>query len=271
MSKTIWGNCIVKNEDKYIWFAIKSVIEHLDKLLISDTGSNDKTVEIIKLLINEYPGKIIFEEKGSVDAPGLTKLRQEMLDKTESDWFILVDGDEVWWEESIVGVIDKINHQGDSLYALVNPVINLIGDIYHYQEEEAGEYNILGKKGHFNIRAINRRIPGLHLVNNYPLEGFYDEKDQIIQSFEEKLEFTDLPILHFSFLKRSTLDEKDTLHRNKMKTELGINFLKSFKYPQVLYKPYPKEVTDPFNKMSNSYKLKAAIITPFKKIKRRLK
>lgn len=271
MKKIIWGNSIVKNEDRYLWFAVKSIINYLDKLIIFDTGSIDKTVEIIKDLQNEYPDKIIFEQKNQVDPEGLTSLRQEMLKKTQSDWLILLDGDEVWWENSIKGVTKKITDSGNEIYALVNPVINLIGDIYHYQEEKAGEYEILGKKGHFNIRAINRNIPGLHLKNEYPLEGFYNNEEKLIQSVEDKLEFIELPILHFSHLQRSSLNDKNTLHRNKLKIEIGEKFAANFQYPEALYLPRPKNVKNPFKKMSFGYKIKASIATPLKKIKRYLK
>lgn len=268
--KTIWGHTIVKNEDRYLWFALKSVIEYLDKLIIYDTGSTDKTVEIIQLLQRDYPKKIIFEQKGGVNPLGFTRLRQEMLEKTDSDWFILVDGDEVWWKKSIEDEVDIIKSSQNDLYALVNPVINLVGDIYHYQEEEAGSYKILGKKGHFNIRAINAKIPGLHLENNYPLEGYIDGEGKLIQSRDEKLKFANAPILHFSFLKRSTNDDPKTLHRDKVKIELGKVIGKDFKYPEIFYAPRPKEVKNPFKEMDLKYKIKAALLTPLKKIKRRL-
>src|SRR5438128_1375357 len=101
MKKTIWGNTLVKNEGRYLWFGVKSVIDYLDRMLIWDTGSLDTTLEIIKLLQEEYPKKIVFKEVGEVDAQGLTRIRQEMLRKTNSDWLLLLDGDEVWWEDSI--------------------------------------------------------------------------------------------------------------------------------------------------------------------------
>lgn len=268
--KKIWGHTIVKNEDLYIWFSLKSVIEHLDKIIIYDTGSIDKTVEIINLLQEEYPQKIIFEQKGNVDPAGLTKLRQEMLEKTESDWFILVDGDEVWWNKSIENVIDTIISSQNDLYALVNPVINLVGDIYHYQEEEAGEYEILGKKGNYNIRAINAHIPGLHLENSYPFEGYADKNGTLIQAQNDKLKFVDAPILHFSFLNRSSKDDPKTLHRDKVKVEWGKSMEADFKYPEVFNIPRPKAVKNPFKEMDLTYKLKAVLLTPLKKIKRRL-
>ncbi len=261
----IWGQIIVKNEDRYIWFAVKSVIDYLDKILIWDTGSTDNTIEIIKYLEKGNPGKIEFRKIGEVDADGLTKFRQRMLDETKSDWLLVVDGDEIWWERSIQEVLEIINKHGEKLDAIVTPVINVIGDIYHYQEEAAGQYQILGKKGHFNLRAINRKIPGLHIKNHYPLEGFYDKNERLLQDNDSKLILVDAPLLHFTHLSRSTF-RKST----KIKYELGIPFPKNFKYPEVLYLEKPSIVQSPWGKMSSRYKLRAVIETPLKKLKRRI-
>lgn len=260
-----WGQMIVKNEDRYIFFAITSVINFLDKLLIYDTGSTDATVRIVKYLQKEYPQKIIFKECGTLDATGLSRLRQEMLDKTASEWFLIIDGDEVWWKSALIKVRAKI--QNRNLYAVVSPVVNLVGDIYHYQEESAGEYRILGKRGHLNIRFI-KKIPGLHIRGEYPLEGYYDKEGRVIQEVESKLVFVDAPLLHFSHLKRSTQEEKYTLHRQKFKYELGIQFSKNFKYPEALYIKRPEFVPSPWTKATPAYKVRALLETPFKKLKR---
>lgn len=274
MKKTIWGNTVVKNEGRYIWFAISSVIEHLDKIIIYDTGSSDDTVKILGLLQEKYPSKIIFEQIGEVDSKGLTSARARMLEETKSDWLILVDGDEVWWEESIKSVLERIQGADDELYAFVQPVINLVGDIYHYQDDSTGQYKILGKRGHLNIRAINRKIKGLHIKNEYPLEGFFTEDDRLIQSFDvDRLEFIDMPILHFSNLRRSNLiggDRKTIKRGSKVKYEIGKKFSKDFKYPEVFYQPYPNFILSPWEKMSTAYKLRAVFETPIKKIKRKI-
>ena len=265
MRKIIWGNCIVKNEDKFLWFALTSVVDYLDKILVWDTGSSDATVEIIKLIQKQKPNKIEFKQFGIQDVKGITKLRQKMLDQSECDWVLILDGDEVWWNDSIKKVISVINKSSGDLFAIVTPVINLIGDIYHYQEEEAGQYKILGKKGHFNIRFINRKIPGLHIKNDYPLEAFYDGSNKIIQSQEQKLKFENAPLLHSTHLLRSTSQEN-----KKLKYELGLPFPKNFKYPEVLFFERPQLVSSPWVGMSAKYKLRAFIETPLKKIKRHL-
>lgn len=273
MKKIIWGNTIVKNEGRYIWFAITSVIKHLDKILIFDTGSTDDTIKILKLLQIKYPSKIIFKEIGEVDSKGLTMARQRMLEETKSDWLILVDGDEVWWEEGIIKTVNKIQEVGDKLYALVNPVINLIGDIYHYQDDSSGRYYILGRKGHLNIRAVNRRIRGLHIKNDYPKEGFYDLEGRLLQDFgDEFLEFIDAPILHLTNLPRASSRSEDlaTLKRAaKLKYELGKKFSPEFEYPEVFYEARPTLVVSPWDKMSLRYRIRSHVETPLKKVKRK--
>lgn len=267
MKKTIWGHTLVKNEDRFIYFAILSVINHLDKLLIWDTGSTDETVSIVKYLQNKFPDKIELREFKNIDAKGISHLRQKMLDKSICDFILLVDGDEVWWDGSLKRIINSLSKD---IYAVVSPVINLVGDIYHYQEHEAGQYQILGKKGHFNIRAINRKIPKLHLKGEYPLEGYYDYKERLIQNLDEKIIFVDAPYLHFSHLRRSTNEDKKTLHRRKFKYEIGKKFPENFKYPKVLYMDRPEFVFNPWKKPDLKFKLRAAFETPLKKLKRRL-
>lgn len=266
MPKKIWGQTIVKNEDRYIYFAIKSVIDFLDKLIIWDTGSTDKTVKIIKKLQLQFLKKIEFKELGPQNPSGITTLRQQMLNISDCDWIIILDGDEVWWKDSIKKIKATINKNSDELFALVNPTINLIGDMYHYQEEKAGQYFILGKIGHFNIRAINRRIPGLHIKGDYPKEAFYGENENMIQSMDQKLKFVDAPYLHFTHLPRSTENKN-----MKLKYELGIRFPKNFKYPEVFYEKYPGFIPNPFTKRTKEYILRAFIETPLKKLKRRFR
>ena len=264
--KKIWGHTLVKNEGRYIYFALTSVIDFLDRILVWDTGSTDDTVKIIKHLQKKYPQKIEFREIGSVDPKGLTEARQKMLQKTQSDWFMIVDGDEVWWRKSMQQTIHVIGDKGNSLYAMVHPVINLIGDIYHFQEESAGKYQMLGKKGHLNIRAINRRIPGLHIKNSYPLEGFYDKSERLIQEMDEKLAFINEHLMHFTHLNRSSKGKS-----RKIKYELGLPLPKDFIYPEVLHFDFPSIVPTPWLKRSAKYIARAAIETPLKKMKRRLK
>lgn len=260
----IWANTIVHNEENFIWFAIMSVVDFVDKVLIYDTGSTDKTLEIIKEIQKIKGDKIIFKEVGIVDKNQFTKVRQEMLEKSECDWILIVDGDEIWWESSIREIIGKIYKDGSSIDGIVVPVKIPIGDIYHLQEEQAGNYEILGRKGHLNLRAINTEIPGLHIDFPHPKESYLDQEGRPIQE-SDKLIFLDAPYLHMTHLIRSSKKRVD-----KFKYELGKKVEKDFKFPEVLSLQAPDIVPSPWKRLSGMDLVKSTFLTPLRKIKRSL-
>ncbi|MDO8638495.1 MAG: glycosyltransferase family 2 protein [Candidatus Daviesbacteria bacterium] len=275
LKKTIWAHTLVRNEENFIWFAINSVIDYVDKILIYDLGSTDQTVEIIRTI--KSPKIVLKELPINKDMIELGQRRQQMLDESKGDWIILLDGDEIWPDESIKKLISTIE-QNPNKDCIIVPTLMLLGDIFHYQEAAAGEYQIAGRRGHFNVRAINAKIPGLHIEtskNNQGLfrEGYFDKEGKLIyERGEEELIFLDAPYLHASHLKRSSKDG-EILERGMrlFKYELGVPFPKDFKFPSIFFKKYPSIVENPLKKISLKYQISALIQTPLKKIKRRLK
>ncbi len=261
----IWVNTIVHNEENFIWFAVMSVVDFVDKVLIYDTGSTDRTVEIINKIQQIKKDKIIFKEVGLVDDQQFTTLRQQMLEESNCDWIILVDGDEIWWENSIKKVTSKIRKEGNTIEGIVVPYFVSLGDVYHYQEQEAGQYQLLGKKGHLSLRAISKSVPGLHVDLPYGKEGYFDSDNQPVQK-RKKIIYLDVPFLHTTHLKRSSKSQKS----NKRKFELGLSFKKEFLLPEILSRPMPEIIPSPLNKRSKLFWLTALPLTPLRKIKRRV-
>lgn len=273
---TITAHCLVKNEARFIWYSVMSVIKHVDQILLWDTGSTDGTEEIIEEILKTEEGKrkVKFKEIGTVDPIGFAKVRQEMLDATKTDWFIVVDGDEIWWEESIRKLVLEINDRGNEIESIVVPTYNLVGDIFHYQEDAAGEYKLADRKGHLNLRGVNREIPGIRSDRPHGTWGWVDEEGKMIQDRDpKKIVFIEAPYLHATHLRRAKirLNDKDVPKRSKkLKYEIGIPFPKDFYYPEVFFRPKPEIVQSPWQKVNNAYKLRAFLETPLKKIKRRL-
>lgn len=239
----IWAHCLVYNEDRFIWYAIMSVVDFVDKVLIWDTGSTDKTVEIIKEIQKMKGDKVDFKEIGPVDKFEFTKMRQAMLDQSNCDWILILDGDEIWWETSVKKVVETIKTQGNKLDGIVMPYFVAVGDIYHYQEELAGHYQLLGRVGHLSLRAINRKIPGLHLGLPYGQEGYFDENNLPIQQ-RKKILFLKAPYFHLTHLKRSSGERS----KGKYKYELGHSFSKNFIFPEVFYTKRPGVAVDIWEK-----------------------
>lgn len=259
----IWANTIVNNEENFIWFSIMSVVDYVDKILIYDSGSTDKTVEIIKEIEKIKGEKIEFKEVGDVDIFQFTKMRQQMLEESNCDWILILDGDEIWWENSIKKLVDTIQKKGSALDGIVVPMYVPVGDIYHMQDEKAGRYELLGRKGHLSLRAISKNIPGLYVDWPYGKESYFDSENKLVQE-REKIIFVDAPYLHVTHMKRSNIKRK----QNKYKYELGNLVSTDFKFPEVMYLSYPEIISSPWTRISGGDLIKAKFLTPLRKIKR---
>lgn len=198
MNFSITSHTIVKNEEKFIKYAILSVEPFVDRMLIWDTGSSDKTIEIIKSIKSP---KIEFKKFNNIDRDGLVRLRNEQINITKTPWFMLLDGDEIWPEKNLKKLIDSMKKASSDTVALVNKTRNCVGDIYHFQPEEKGRYKIGKWQGHLNIRAIKNN-KDLKVIGQYPLEA-YTIDNIPIQQMTDKLEFVDTWYLHTTHLKRT--------------------------------------------------------------------
>ncbi len=83
---------IVKNEEKYLeqcLNGIKPILEQVDsELIIADTGSTDRTVEIAK----KFTDNVFYFEW----IKDFSAARNSTLEKAKGEWFMYVDGDEVF-------------------------------------------------------------------------------------------------------------------------------------------------------------------------------
>lgn len=198
MAFGITGHTLVKNEEVWIKPALEAVLPHAECLLVWDTGSTDRTVEIIRSIKSP---KIKFRQCGPVDRQGLVKLRNEQIKATKTSWFLLVDGDEIWPKENLEKLVEAMEQVKAGTIALVNRTRNCVGDLNHYLPESKGRYRIGPWSGHLNIRAI-RNLPGLKVTGSYPHEA-YVYRGKKIQDQPEKLEFADTWYYHLTHLKRT--------------------------------------------------------------------
>jgi glycosyltransferase involved in cell wall biosynthesis len=82
---------MVKNEEKYLEQCLNSIMPILDKidseLVIVDTGSNDRTIEIAK----KFTDKIYFHDWNN----NFAEMRNITISYCSGEWFFCIDGDEV--------------------------------------------------------------------------------------------------------------------------------------------------------------------------------
>ncbi len=259
----------VKNEDRFIWYAIASILPYVHKILITDTGSTDNTIDII----NGFRDKrIILLQKHIRSREEIALVRQEQIEATSTDWIWIVDGDEIYTNRLCREISEIIKKRNDSVAGIVAGRHDLLGDIYHFQDNSAGFYRLFGRKGHFALRLINRKkVEGLHIEGVYPYEGYYDRNGIELINFDKKLFlFTRGSLFHAMYLKRSSLGANlgSTFHRTKFKTEKGIGVRPPDRLPEVFFQNHPENVEDVTGKRGNKYEIKAAFISPVKNIKR---
>lgn len=265
----VWAHTLVKNEARWLWYAVTSAVDHVDKILLWDTGSTDGSREIENELLKKYPGKIILKERKIDTKEDFTKVRQEMLEATLSEWFLVLDADEIWWEDSIKKVIKTINEDEKNTESIIVPTVNAVGDIFHYQDASSGRYKFGDRVGHYNLRAVKRDIPGLHSQGAHGVWGWADGDRKMIQE-RNTFKFVDAPYLHTTNLRRSPSDKNVIKRKWKYKSELGREFPKDFYFPEALFRFHPGTIDNPWRMMSPGFKLRAFFETPLRRLKRKL-
>lgn len=205
IKKTITAHCIVRNDEYFVPFALKSIVDYVDKIFVFDTGSTDATPQVLEKLAHEYPDKIIFEQKGYRDKSTHTALRQEMLERTTTDWFMIVDGDEVWTKRAIEEAIQLINTNEEVTW-IVTPYYLCVGDMYHtyYKEKYDPFYN---RVGFFTPRLI-KNTGDLEWRGDYELDTLYKKSDGKMLYNKDNITYINNKWWHLTHLCRSPLDSE---------------------------------------------------------------
>lgn len=255
---------MVINEERFVWYALQSVLPFVDKIMVWDTGSSDRTVELIHSIKSD---KIEFKEVGLVDAYSHTQTRVNMLavtDKKKFDWLLILDGDEIWPQDQLK---ETLKHLAETkANTIVVHTRNLVGDIYHQLPESAGRYTIAGQTGNLAVRIINLHAGDLtisrpHGGQSYALDGI-PVQDQP----KDKIDILTNYYFHTTHLQRSPLDATTLKRSFKRKFELGITVPKR-DLPGIFFN-HPDYVPDVTRPMDISTYIKSLILTIPRRIKR---
>ena len=77
---------IAKNEKNYLEKCLNNIKNSVDEIIIVDTGSNDKTMEIAKKFTNK-----VYNFRWNND---FSEARNFSLKKAAKDWILMLDADE---------------------------------------------------------------------------------------------------------------------------------------------------------------------------------
>lgn len=109
---------MVKNEEAMLPQCLESIRSWVDEIVLVDTGSTDKTIEIAK----SYGAKIFYQPwEGS-----FSKHRNYTMEKATCDWILIIDADEMMVAEDIPLLLKVMSEPICEIVSL--NVINVYGD-----------------------------------------------------------------------------------------------------------------------------------------------
>ncbi|TCK98613.1 tetratricopeptide repeat protein [Natranaerovirga hydrolytica] len=188
MNKTVSLCMIVKNEEKNLSRCLKSIDGLMDEIIIVDTGSTDKTIEIAKA----YNAKIYHYEWQD----DFSAARNESIKYATGDWLFFMDAD------------DELCHKDrERLLELIQKGAK---DIYFFET-----HSFVGRTPGANI-TVNLNI---RLVKN---DGQYYYESPIHEQLKNKKQaltnlktsIVDIKIFHYGYLKEN-ISSKNKRERNK--------------------------------------------------------
>lgn len=177
---------IVKNEEKYIQQCIESILPIAYEIILVDTGSTDKTIEIAK----KYEIVKIFNYKWD---NSFSNARNYSLSKATGDFIMVLDGDESLNSQDSEKLIKLINETKSDGISIV---------IDNYNDEKIGE----NFTTHTNIRVFKKNIfKYVGIIHEQLVPINKDNKINISSS--------DIRINHYGYL-QSNIIAKDKRNRN---------------------------------------------------------
>lgn len=190
---------MVMNDEYWLPYVLKSVSGWFNNYVIYDVGSQDKTPEIIDWFIdNERRRANIFYRKlpsnllPEVQGP----YRNSMIAEARTDWYFILDGDEVYKQEDLQRLRDRFP------------------DLQHEYEESGGDviYGVIRRleinndlRTCFGLKRSHHRLYHRTAVFTGPHPG---ESPLIKQNKDTEYWLDDITCYHFHGAARSSVDYK---------------------------------------------------------------
>lgn len=195
MSNTLSVCMITKNEEKNISRCLESIKDIADEIIVVDTGSTDKTVEIA----NNYGAKVSFHKWNN----DFSDARNESIKNATKDWILFLDADEELPKEEGLKLKELINNSNLEGFhcRLVNIIKNVnIGDSLVFRIfKNNPKYKFKGKIHEQIIPSIQKEkgkntigcsdIKILHYgydPNVSSLELNHERNIKLLESYKEK-------------------------------------------------------------------------------------
>jgi glycosyltransferase involved in cell wall biosynthesis len=188
-------HCMVRNEERFVRQAILSILPLAQRVLVYDTGSTDATLSIVSSLQSD---KIEIVRKNGSSPRELSEYRNEMIERTTTEWFMLVDGDEIYPTHAVPRIVDEMR--------VVPPTVHRI-DIQ--RRDFVGSFNFILPVRRFGriFRTSTIRIRPGHPIRRPWIDLPYLRDDPSAPLTQFVLDFPkDIFFFHCHYLVRSSRD-----------------------------------------------------------------
>jgi len=177
---------IVKNEERFLGQCLASVKDIADELIVIDTGSTDRTVEIAR-----QHGAHVGHFEWCND---FAAARNASIAPATGDWILYLDADEELNSDFVSGLTKLLNNREVNLYrlALVN----------HHQGECSKSY----------VPRLYRNMPGIAFTGCVH-EGVFTHIEKVSSCWQMCSVFGELVITHYGY-EQKVMQERDKLKRN---------------------------------------------------------
>jgi glycosyltransferase involved in cell wall biosynthesis len=113
--KTLGLSMVVKNEEETLPSCLKSIHDLFDNIVIIDTGSTDKTIEILK---DTFDIDAISRKSNPDDPESITEARNFSLEKNTADWILVLDADETIMRNDVKKIKELIQNATEKAFFL---------------------------------------------------------------------------------------------------------------------------------------------------------
>jgi len=134
---------LVKNEAYWLPYVLESLRDHFSRYVIYDVGSTDGTREIIDNFVQSERKDSEFFVRMMPDCPPVVQgaFRNSMIAEARSEWYFMVDGDEIYTNESL------------------NTIVGYADNLYQYYEETGLLYGMVPR---IEVQANLKTAYGVH-------------------------------------------------------------------------------------------------------------
>jgi glycosyltransferase involved in cell wall biosynthesis len=173
---------MVRNEFPTVVFALLSALPGAAKAIVVDTGSTDGTRDYLLRIQKMHPEKVELHFRDNIpDSCGwsfqrynppnreLTLIRQWMVRQTKTEYFWIVDGDEVYRDVTVRQIVEYLDHWPEGKSVIYIPLLWFSRDIHTLGCFQPSSYSITGRLF---------RKDGIHLFGTFPGEVHrYQDED----------------------------------------------------------------------------------------------